>query len=57
MKTNLKRRDYHKMEWNKKELVFTVGTAGVIVVFLAYFFIGACGSFYLWRLSECVTFV
>lgn len=38
MKTSSKRRDYHEYTWNRRELLFSVWKAGLIVIFLSYFF-------------------
>lgn len=38
MKTNLKRRDYRKAEWSRREFLLVSGTAGIIVGFFSYFF-------------------
>lgn len=38
MTTNLKRQDYRNPEWSRKELILTVGKAGIVVCFFAGFF-------------------
>lgn len=38
MKTSLKRRDYRKPQWERRELIVTIGKACIIVAFLSGFF-------------------
>lgn len=38
MKTSLRRRDYREYTWNRREFLFSVCKAGMIVIFLSYFF-------------------
>ncbi len=38
MKTSLKRRDYRRYEWNRREFAFAVARSATVVVFLAHFF-------------------
>lgn len=61
MKTNLRRRDYHKYPWKKAELVWAVVQSLAVTGFLAYFFyrsvwallpLSAVGVFFFRRIEK-----